>query len=53
MLTLQASIDDVNNAFRRLSRIYHPDKHASAPEKATDAQRLFTKIKKAHEGNGT
>ena len=48
---LQATTDDINNAFRRQSRIYHPDKHASDPEKAADAQRLFTKLKKAHEGN--
>ena len=49
-LLFQASVDDINNAFRRLSRIYHPDKHAGSPQKSKDAQELFTKLKKAHEG---
>lgn len=50
LLLFQASVDDINNAFRRLSKIYHPDKHVKSPERAQDAQTQFTKLKKAHEG---
>ena len=46
----QASKEDINNAFRRLSRIYHPDKHAQDPAMLSKAETQFTKIKMAHEG---
>jgi preprotein translocase subunit Sec63 len=45
----QASKDEINNAFRKMSRIYHPDKHTSEDTKIK-AEVLFNKIKKAHEG---
>ncbi|XP_050414413.1 dnaJ homolog subfamily C member 11 [Patella vulgata] len=44
----EASTDEINNAFRQLSKIYHPDKHFS-PNKKKMAEVMFTKIKKAHE----
>ena len=47
---IQASKDEINNAFRKMSRVYHPDKHASNPAMKDKAEQLFTKIKKAHEG---
>ena len=45
----QASKEEINNAFRKMSRIYHPDKHTSEETKIK-AETLFNKIKKAHEG---
>lgn len=47
--TKQATLDEINNAFRKLSRIFHPDKHFD-DEKKEKAEVLFNKIKKAHEG---
>ncbi|ELU16293.1 hypothetical protein CAPTEDRAFT_202009, partial [Capitella teleta] len=44
-----ATKDEINNAFRRMSRLYHPDKHANRPGLNEKAVNLFTKIKKAHE----
>ena len=46
----QATKEEINNAFRQLSRIYHPDKHGTDDNKKEKAQELFTRIKKAHEG---
>lgn len=46
----QASKEEISNAFRRMSRLYHPDKHATNPALREKAQKLFTKINKAHEG---
>lgn len=43
------TLDEINNAFRKLSRIFHPDKHFD-DEKKEKAEVLFNKIKKAHEG---
>ncbi|ESO92056.1 hypothetical protein LOTGIDRAFT_217203 [Lottia gigantea] len=43
-----AKEDEITNAFRQLSKIYHPDKHYT-PRKKKLAQNLFTKIKHAHE----
>jgi len=45
----QATREEINNAFRKLSRMYHPDKHVTEEMKAK-AEQLFNKIKKAHEG---
>ncbi|GAB1602234.1 dnaJ homolog subfamily C member 11-like isoform X1 [Argonauta hians] len=44
----KASLEEINNAFRRLSKIYHPDKHHGELEKKK-AETMFSKIKKAHE----
>ena len=45
----QASKDEITSAFRRLSRIYHPDKHLD-PVKKKQATVLFGKVKTAYEG---
>lgn len=44
----KATLDDINTAYRRLSRQFHPDKHQSQEDK-TNADVLFNKIKKAYE----
>ena len=44
----QASQEDITNAYRKLSRIYHPDKHPI--ERKKQAEVLFNKTKKAYEG---
>ncbi len=46
---LQASQEDITSAYRRLSRLYHPDKHLDEDQKK-NASLLFNKIKKAYEG---
>ncbi|KAJ8871014.1 hypothetical protein PR048_027317 [Dryococelus australis] len=43
-----ASNEDINNAYRRLSRVYHPDKHVD-PELKKEAEIMFNKTKKAYE----
>lgn len=45
----QATPEEINNAYRRFSRIYHPDKHTNPSEKS-EAEMLFGKTKKAYEG---
>lgn len=47
---MQATQEEVNAAYRRLSRMYHPDKHVDAEQKKK-ADLLFSKIKKAYEGS--
>ncbi|CAD5118078.1 DgyrCDS6817 [Dimorphilus gyrociliatus] len=44
-----ATAEEINNAYRRMSKIYHPDKHALDQLKKEKAERLFNKIKRAHE----
>jgi DnaJ family protein C protein 11 len=44
----EATREEINNAYRRLSRMYHPDKHVD-PELKTKAENLFNKTKKAYE----
>ncbi|KAK2157929.1 hypothetical protein LSH36_181g03013 [Paralvinella palmiformis] len=48
-LSKNASKDEINNAFRRFSRMYHPDKHASDAALHSKAETIFPKIKKAHD----
>nr|CAD7440381.1 unnamed protein product [Timema bartmani] len=43
-----ATADEINNAYRRMSRLYHPDKHLE-PLKKKEAEILFNKTKKAYE----
>ncbi|KAK3881827.1 hypothetical protein Pcinc_013759 [Petrolisthes cinctipes] len=43
-----ATDEEINNAYRRLSRLYHPDKHTDPGRKA-EAELLFSKTKKAYE----
>lgn len=47
-LPRNAPQEDITNAYRRLSRIYHPDKHTDALRKK-EAEVLFNKTKKAYE----
>ncbi|XP_025829720.1 dnaJ homolog subfamily C member 11-like [Agrilus planipennis] len=47
-ISKEATKEEINNAYRRLSRIYHPDKHLD-PEKKQKAEILFNKTKKAYE----
>ncbi|XP_075212774.1 dnaJ homolog subfamily C member 11 [Lycorma delicatula] len=44
----EATRDEINNAYRRLSRLYHPDKHTD-PTHKKEAEVLFNKTKKAYE----
>lgn len=45
----QATVDEINASYRRLSRQFHPDKHSADPEQQKDALSIFNKIKQAHE----
>lgn len=47
-MSLQATSDEINSAYRYLSRIYHPDKHTDVTLK-NDAEIMFNKTKKAYE----
>ncbi|XP_064598906.1 dnaJ homolog subfamily C member 11-like [Liolophura sinensis] len=47
-LSKDASPDDVNVAFRRLSKMFHPDKHVN-PVQKKQAEIMFNKVKRAHE----
>ena len=49
LLFSQASQSSINDAYRRLSRLYHPDKHVVAEQKQR-AEVMFNKIKTAYEG---
>uniref|UniRef100_A0A6A7FM57 DnaJ-like protein subfamily C member 11 n=2 Tax=Hirondellea gigas TaxID=1518452 RepID=A0A6A7FM57_9CRUS len=43
-----ATDEDICNSYRRLSRLYHPDKHQH-PDRKKEAEILFSKTKKAYE----
>jgi len=43
-----ASQDEITAAYKRLARLYHPDKHQD-PGKRAQAEQLFGKLKHAHE----
>ncbi|KAJ2798755.1 hypothetical protein H4R21_003802, partial [Coemansia helicoidea] len=47
-LPRQASAENVREAYRRLSRIFHPDRHHD-PERREWAQRQFHVVSRAHE----
>lgn len=47
-ISKHASVDEINNAFRHLSKIYHPDKHVQ-PDKKKKAEEVFNKLRKAHD----
>lgn len=49
MVCAQATTDEINSAYRRLSRQFHPDKHSSDPQQQRDALTIFNKVKQAHE----
>ncbi|KAL3200244.1 hypothetical protein MRX96_043540 [Rhipicephalus microplus] len=43
-----ATEDEIKNAYKRLSKIYHPDKHAD-PLSKRDAEVLFNKTRRAYD----
>ncbi|GFY47871.1 dnaJ homolog subfamily C member 11 [Trichonephila inaurata madagascariensis] len=47
-LNKDATTEDITNAYRRLSRLYHPDKHTD-PVQKKNAEVLFNKTKIAYE----
>lgn len=47
-ISKEASRDEINAAYRRLSKLYHPDKHLE-PEQKEKAELLFNKTKRAYE----
>ncbi|PSN53871.1 hypothetical protein C0J52_02423 [Blattella germanica] len=47
-ISRDASNEEINNAYRRLSRLYHPDKHVD-PLQKKEAEILFNKTKRAYE----
>ena len=44
-----ASLEDVKRAYRELIKRYHPDRHASDPERARIATELVQSLTKAYE----
>ncbi|XP_052760863.1 dnaJ homolog subfamily C member 11-like [Mya arenaria] len=44
----EATKEEINAAYKQMSRIYHPDKHQD-PDKKKNAEVIFDKLKKAHE----
>ena len=49
-LPLGASAEQVKAAYRRLMRQYHPDRHASDPERAMVAHQVAQELRAAYEG---
>ncbi|GBN47263.1 DnaJ subfamily C member 11 [Araneus ventricosus] len=47
-LSKDATPEEITNAYRRLSRLYHPDKHRD-PDQKKNAEILFNKTKIAYE----
>lgn len=45
---MQATLEEINAAYRQLSRTYHPDKHVNVEHKEM-AEMLFNRTKKAYE----
>lgn len=45
----KATKEEINNAYRRLSKMYHPDKHVD-PALKSEAEIMFHKTKTAYEG---
>lgn len=47
---LQATPEEINSAYRRLSRMFHPDKHSTdRPNQQKWAEQIFNKVKEAYE----
>ncbi|KAL4717593.1 hypothetical protein ACJJTC_000742 [Scirpophaga incertulas] len=44
-----ATLDEINSAYRRFSRMFHPDKHTSDPNRQKWAEQIFNKVKEAYE----
>lgn len=49
ILFAQATPDEINSAYRRFSRMFHPDKHSTDPNKQKWAEQIFSKVKEAYE----
>lgn len=45
----QAPPEEINSAYRRFSRMFHPDKHSTDPNKQKWAEQIFNKVKEAYE----
>lgn len=45
---MQASIDDINKAYKARCLLFHPDRHSGEQEKK-DAEAIFVVLRKAHE----
>nr|XP_049699859.1 dnaJ homolog subfamily C member 11 isoform X2 [Helicoverpa armigera] len=41
--------EEINSAYRRFSRMFHPDKHSTDPNKQKWAEQIFNKVKEAYE----
>ncbi|KAH9627789.1 hypothetical protein HF086_000174 [Spodoptera exigua] len=44
-----ATLEEINSAYRRFSRMFHPDKHSTDPNKQKWAEQIFNKVKEAYE----
>ncbi|XP_037977939.2 dnaJ homolog subfamily C member 11 [Plutella xylostella] len=44
-----ATPEEINSAYRRFSRMFHPDKHSTDPTKLKWAEQIFNKVKEAYE----
>ncbi|CAK1554194.1 unnamed protein product [Leptosia nina] len=44
-----AAPEEINSAYRRFSRMFHPDKHSTDPNKQKWAEQIFNKVKEAYE----
>lgn len=44
-----AEVDEINSAYRRFSRMFHPDKHSTDPTRQKWAEQIFNKVKQAYE----
>ncbi|XP_075990898.1 dnaJ homolog subfamily C member 11 isoform X1 [Anticarsia gemmatalis] len=44
-----ATPEEINSAYRRFSRMFHPDKHSTDPSKQKWAEQIFNKVKEAYE----
>lgn len=45
----KATPEEINSAYRRFSRMFHPDKHSTDPNKQKWAEQIFNKVKEAYE----
>lgn len=46
---MKATPEEINSAYRRFSRMFHPDKHSTDPNKQKWAEQIFNKVKEAYE----
>ena len=51
-MSRNASAEEITAAYKKLSRLYHPDKHVDKKRKQ-QALLMFSKLKNAYEGNDT